>query len=270
MARSEAPISLALEDIQRTRRLVAAAFGAGTLSRGSGVVPQTHPRGERRKHSHDSRIRLRRRKQFLSFETSIRNDAGRSFAAHEPSLSHGLLRDFCRRGTFSPRDARCAPPAPCPPAPAQQHRNPAIAVAAVFARQRDDRPGRCVLVLAHRRTPATANRRRARGLQVSRATSYSICFSSESSRRSLCPRNNCPPPPSGCCAQGEYAVAEAHFEKAIATFQHYCLPWEEADTLQYWVAHSSRPATGPAPPKSSTPQLKSTARTEQARCLSNT
>ena len=24
------------------------------------------------------------------------------------------------------------------------------------------------------------------------------------------------------------------FEKAIATYRHYCLPWEEADTLQYW------------------------------------
>ena len=35
-------------------------------------------------------------------------------------------------------------------------------------------------------------------------------------------------------AQGEYSLAEAHFEKAIATFQHYCLPWEEADTLQNW------------------------------------
>jgi class 3 adenylate cyclase len=35
-------------------------------------------------------------------------------------------------------------------------------------------------------------------------------------------------------AQNEYSVAEAHFQKAIATFQHYCLPWEEADTLQYW------------------------------------
>jgi class 3 adenylate cyclase len=35
-------------------------------------------------------------------------------------------------------------------------------------------------------------------------------------------------------AQGEYSTAEAKFEKAIATFQHYCLPWEEADTLQYW------------------------------------
>jgi tetratricopeptide (TPR) repeat protein len=35
-------------------------------------------------------------------------------------------------------------------------------------------------------------------------------------------------------AQAEYAVAETHFEKAIATFQHYCLPWEEADVLQYW------------------------------------
>jgi tetratricopeptide (TPR) repeat protein len=34
--------------------------------------------------------------------------------------------------------------------------------------------------------------------------------------------------------QGEYAAAETHFEKAIATFQRYCLPWEEADTLQYW------------------------------------
>src|SRR5262249_60950071 len=35
-------------------------------------------------------------------------------------------------------------------------------------------------------------------------------------------------------AQGQYAAAETQFEKAIATFQHYCLPWEEADTLQYW------------------------------------
>jgi class 3 adenylate cyclase len=35
-------------------------------------------------------------------------------------------------------------------------------------------------------------------------------------------------------AQREYSAAEAHFEKAIAIFQHYCLPWEEADTLQYW------------------------------------
>ena len=32
----------------------------------------------------------------------------------------------------------------------------------------------------------------------------------------------------------EYAAAETHFEKAIATFQRYCLPWEEADTFQYW------------------------------------
>jgi tetratricopeptide (TPR) repeat protein len=35
-------------------------------------------------------------------------------------------------------------------------------------------------------------------------------------------------------AQGEYTAAEAHFEKAIATYQRYCLPWEEANTLQYW------------------------------------
>jgi tetratricopeptide (TPR) repeat protein len=35
-------------------------------------------------------------------------------------------------------------------------------------------------------------------------------------------------------AQGEHSAAEAHFEKAIATFQRYCLPWEAADTLQYW------------------------------------
>ena len=35
-------------------------------------------------------------------------------------------------------------------------------------------------------------------------------------------------------AHGQYAAAETQFEKAIATFQHYCLPWEEADTLQYW------------------------------------
>jgi tetratricopeptide (TPR) repeat protein len=34
--------------------------------------------------------------------------------------------------------------------------------------------------------------------------------------------------------QGDYSAAESHFEKAIATFQRYCLPWEEADTLQYW------------------------------------
>jgi len=34
--------------------------------------------------------------------------------------------------------------------------------------------------------------------------------------------------------QREYAVADTQFEKAIATFQRYCLPWEEADTLQYW------------------------------------
>jgi tetratricopeptide (TPR) repeat protein len=35
-------------------------------------------------------------------------------------------------------------------------------------------------------------------------------------------------------AQSEYAPAETQFEKAIATFQRYCLPWEEADTLQCW------------------------------------
>jgi tetratricopeptide (TPR) repeat protein len=35
-------------------------------------------------------------------------------------------------------------------------------------------------------------------------------------------------------AQGENAEAETYFQKAIATFQRYCLPWEEADTLQYW------------------------------------
>jgi tetratricopeptide (TPR) repeat protein len=35
-------------------------------------------------------------------------------------------------------------------------------------------------------------------------------------------------------AQGKYAPAEDQFKKAITTFQHYCLPWEEADTLQYW------------------------------------
>ena len=35
-------------------------------------------------------------------------------------------------------------------------------------------------------------------------------------------------------AQGEYTAAEAQFEKAIATFRHYSLPWEEADSLQYW------------------------------------
>jgi tetratricopeptide (TPR) repeat protein len=35
-------------------------------------------------------------------------------------------------------------------------------------------------------------------------------------------------------ANGEYSAAEAQFEKAIGTFRHYCRPWEEADTLQYW------------------------------------
>jgi tetratricopeptide (TPR) repeat protein len=35
-------------------------------------------------------------------------------------------------------------------------------------------------------------------------------------------------------AQGEYSAAEAHFEKAIATFQWYRRPWEEADTFHYW------------------------------------
>ena len=35
-------------------------------------------------------------------------------------------------------------------------------------------------------------------------------------------------------ARGESPVAEAHFEKAIATYRRYSLPWEEADTLQYW------------------------------------
>jgi len=35
-------------------------------------------------------------------------------------------------------------------------------------------------------------------------------------------------------AQGEYALAEDQFKKAITTFQHYCLAWEEADTLQHW------------------------------------
>jgi len=35
-------------------------------------------------------------------------------------------------------------------------------------------------------------------------------------------------------AQGQQLVAETQFKKAIATFQRYCLPWEEADTFQYW------------------------------------
>jgi hypothetical protein len=35
-------------------------------------------------------------------------------------------------------------------------------------------------------------------------------------------------------AQGEYAPAEDQFKKAIATFRHYCLPWEQADTFQFW------------------------------------
>ena len=35
-------------------------------------------------------------------------------------------------------------------------------------------------------------------------------------------------------AQGEYSAAEASFEKAIATSQRYCLPWQEAVILQAW------------------------------------
>src|SRR5262249_38222871 len=35
-------------------------------------------------------------------------------------------------------------------------------------------------------------------------------------------------------AQGDSPVANDQFKKAVSTFQHYCLPWEEADTLQYW------------------------------------
>ena len=35
-------------------------------------------------------------------------------------------------------------------------------------------------------------------------------------------------------AQGKYAPAEDQFKKSFATFQHYCLPWEQADTLQFW------------------------------------
>jgi tetratricopeptide (TPR) repeat protein len=46
-------------------------------------------------------------------------------------------------------------------------------------------------------------------------------------------------------AQGEYAAAETHFEKAIATLQHCWLPWEEADTVQWWgraLLAASQPA----------------------------
>jgi len=35
-------------------------------------------------------------------------------------------------------------------------------------------------------------------------------------------------------AQSQFPVAETHFKKAIATFQRYSLPWEEAETFQYW------------------------------------
>src|SRR5215469_1205608 len=35
-------------------------------------------------------------------------------------------------------------------------------------------------------------------------------------------------------ARGKYAPAEDQFKKAIVTFQTYCLPWEQADTLQFW------------------------------------
>jgi DNA-binding winged helix-turn-helix (wHTH) protein/tetratricopeptide (TPR) repeat protein len=46
-------------------------------------------------------------------------------------------------------------------------------------------------------------------------------------------------------AQGENAAVETHFKKAISTFQHYCQPWEEAETLQYWgraLLATSQPA----------------------------
>ena len=46
-------------------------------------------------------------------------------------------------------------------------------------------------------------------------------------------------------AQSERAVAEAPFEKAISSFQRYCLPWVEADTLQYWGC--ALPAAGERP-----------------------
>jgi hypothetical protein len=35
-------------------------------------------------------------------------------------------------------------------------------------------------------------------------------------------------------AQAKHAVADPHFEKASATFQHCRMPWEEANTLQNW------------------------------------
>ncbi len=35
-------------------------------------------------------------------------------------------------------------------------------------------------------------------------------------------------------AQGKYLGAETQFAKAIATFKDFSLPWEEADTFQYW------------------------------------
>jgi class 3 adenylate cyclase len=35
-------------------------------------------------------------------------------------------------------------------------------------------------------------------------------------------------------ARGQFSGADGHFERAIANFQQYCRPWEEADTLQYW------------------------------------
>lgn len=50
-------------------------------------------------------------------------------------------------------------------------------------------------------------------------------------------------------ARGAYAAAETHFQKATATFQHYRLAGEKADTLQYWGARHSQPATARAPLK---------------------
>src|SRR5262249_44027053 len=35
-------------------------------------------------------------------------------------------------------------------------------------------------------------------------------------------------------AQAQYTLAEDQLKKAIMTFLYCCLPWEEADTRQYW------------------------------------
>jgi hypothetical protein len=71
-------------------------------------------------------------------------------------------------------------------------------------------------------------------------------------------------------AQRDYAAAEAHFEKVIATFQRFCLPWGKPTSFNTGAPDCSQPASGNEPSRSSTPRLKSTARAEPVGVSSNT